>query len=563
MSGPCSERRVRNRFSIGILDSAESQGPITLPVTPWSWFDWGDESTVIGYSPQVHSPETPPPPHAWGGGGNFVASGAGAEWDRAINGRRVLNIQTEPDDTIASAYSDYFYFQDGDTGFDNLWGAKFDVLPVGSHSFPGMSYTYLGDWAFYYISPYVTSAATGSKLCLTIGLYTDPDNGDGQYGFDYFLLQTDFSFDTDFHVVILHVGETVADTLVSVDGVTVPFSGFVRGNYYGSTVGDPQTSEAWPPSWWSDSRLTTLTNGASNGYDYVGGLGKDSGGGFDNYFPDFGIVSMTATTYAVMMCGTFPPLDDAQRLQASDYCRQFFVPQVSDVDGLPIPTYPLGEQGLALLRPFNPGPGGGYAATSSSPAWSPTGVFQGIIRVRFGQSTDQSLMSVWDGTGGGPQSWAFFCQDNGVLNFSGIHTGSPYNLQATIGFTLPVNTTVWLGFEFTPNVGAAFYRADDSETMPALWSGWDHFGDGLSVVDSPSPQAALLAVGGVPNGSPTGYDGRAKGVFRAALFDNGTLIADADFSQTGSPLAVVGASSYTDSLGNVWTLVDDAAIVAS
>jgi hypothetical protein len=120
-------------------------------------------------------------------------------------------------------------------------------------------------------------------------------------------------------------------------------------------------------------------------------------------------------------------------------------------------------------------------------------------------------------------------------------------------------TTYWLGYEYNSLTGAwGIYRHADTgtNTPPTIWSGWSEATTGVATAVIPFDSTAPLSIGARGDGNAP-----LSGTIQVArLYDDGVLIADADFTASASPVAVAGAATYTDSVGNVWTLVGAAFI---
>lgn len=200
---------------------------------------------------------------------------------------------------------------------------------------------------------------------------------------------------------------------------------------------------------------------------------------------------------------------------------------------------------------------GSYLTTPDSPDWTVSGVLRFVMRVK-------------------PVSWA-----TGVAQILATHTGvSNFAVQWYIGVTgaqgfqvsadgtavtsvgsgtmgLVNNTPYWIGVEYNTLTGAyAFYKASDQSTTPALWSGWSLILSSTTAAVTMFESNAIVRLGADSAGGS-----RLTGtVYDFRWYNNGVLVANPDFTASASPRAVLGATTYTDSTGKVWSLLGTAKI---
>lgn len=204
---------------------------------------------------------------------------------------------------------------------------------------------------------------------------------------------------------------------------------------------------------------------------------------------------------------------------------------------------------------------GGGASTPDIAAWNVTGVMDVVAKVTLPDYTPgaTSHLVAHDDIIGGSRGWSFLLNTDGTLAFFLSSNGTTAAVQqSSAAHGLTNRREYWLGVSYNTATGAlAFYKADGAEAMPTRWSGWTLISAHSVTAAVPFNSTAALTIGisgGVGIFPVVGW------IHRAAVYDDGTLIADPNFGPDGAPLAVVNAPTYTDSTGKVWTLAGAAYI---
>ena len=211
------------------------------------------------------------------------------------------------------------------------------------------------------------------------------------------------------------------------------------------------------------------------------------------------------------------------------------------------------------------GTSGTYADTPDAAAFSPfSGLLRLAVRVAAADYTPalrRVLISQSTGTGN-QRAW-YFTTEAGATPSLGLATctdGVSLTLQATTGaIPLVDGQTYWLGVEHNTATGAAaFYWAADSPEPPTFWSGWQSIAKGADAPSGTLFDTSTPVIIGARDGGTT--DRFVGTVYRALVLNSSTVLTDADFSDTGSPLAVAHTTSYTDEYNKTWTLHGTAVI---
>jgi len=195
------------------------------------------------------------------------------------------------------------------------------------------------------------------------------------------------------------------------------------------------------------------------------------------------------------------------------------------------------------------------ATAPDNAAWNVAGVMDIALRVRLPDYTPAAVMYLMAHSEptAVDRGWAFLINADGTLRFSASNNGSAYQVdQVSSAPSLTNGTEYWLGCTYNTATGAlSFYKANAAEAMPTRWGGWtlisSHTVTAVTFFDA-TTTLSIGASGGF-------FSSRLIGVvYRAALYDDGTLIADANFAPDGSPKAVTNTATYTDSQSRVWTI---------
>ncbi len=212
-------------------------------------------------------------------------------------------------------------------------------------------------------------------------------------------------------------------------------------------------------------------------------------------------------------------------------------------------TWNIGDATQAPVGLYTDGFGLSFISSPDAAKWQvgQVGTVQMMCRMESDNWGSQQLLGQYDD---GVSDWLWYIETSDVMRFTPNFSSFPAN---TTDMNLVNGTAYWLGVEYNGATGAlAMYMAADSEAMPTVWSSWTSISTGLS-----------LSTGGVVNSSSlvrTGI-GNLGTMYRLKCIDNGTTICDLDFTEAGSPQAVVGGTTYTDPQANVWTLNGFAEII--
>lgn len=206
------------------------------------------------------------------------------------------------------------------------------------------------------------------------------------------------------------------------------------------------------------------------------------------------------------------------------------------------------------------GSSGCYVTTPDHADWGLAGVVRWVARVKATDWTKGSEQAVFSRYGAaGQKSWWWIVRDVDGMNFVGFADGTTGVLDNdSSAFGLTDNVAYWIGYEYNTATGAyAFYKCADQASVPTIWASWTSVSSGTIAASTLFDGTSPVYLGGM-----SGDIFRLTGtIYRAQIYDDGVLVANPDFSATGSPLAVPGAGTYTDSLGKVWTMNGTAAIV--
>lgn len=194
--------------------------------------------------------------------------------------------------------------------------------------------------------------------------------------------------------------------------------------------------------------------------------------------------------------------------------------------------------------------------TPDSSTWNISGVIDIACRVRaadYSPSPSQFVAGHHEPTGN-QRGYALFLQTTGALNFVASSGGGAANVSTnSSNASLTDGIAYWIGVSYNTVTGAlTFYKHADQEAMPTIWSGWTTISTHTVTAVTPFDCNASLSIGATGSFLSSRFVGT---VYRVALYDDGVLIADANFQGDGSPKATANSTgTYTDSLGNVWTL---------
>jgi hypothetical protein len=188
-----------------------------------------------------------------------------------------------------------------------------------------------------------------------------------------------------------------------------------------------------------------------------------------------------------------------------------------------------------------------------SAAWIPTG--------------DSTFIAKWNSSGDQRSFW-FGYNNTGLLKYEWSPDGTNGAVTTKVSSVASGffdDSRRFVGVTHDVDNGAAgndikFWTSTDGETWTQLGSTQTTAGT-TSIFDS----TARLTVGAYENtGTGRRIDGR---IFQAALLSgasltSGTDVASPNFTEQGTPAATVGASTYTDTQSNLWTIAGTAAIIA-
>lgn len=208
------------------------------------------------------------------------------------------------------------------------------------------------------------------------------------------------------------------------------------------------------------------------------------------------------------------------------------------------------------------GSSGAWASTPDIAAWTAAGVLRWVARIRasdYTRAADQVIIGQYVNTGN-QRAHLFAVTTAGALRLDISSNGTTNAFtQASSAPAFVDGTAYWVGVEYNTATGAlTYYKAADAEAQPALWAGFTQISTHTVAAAAPFASTGALGIGAIDAGVTARFFGS---IIRAQFIDDGVTIANPDFSANGSPLAVTGASTYTDSTGKVWTLGGTASIL--
>lgn len=226
-----------------------------------------------------------------------------------------------------------------------------------------------------------------------------------------------------------------------------------------------------------------------------------------------------------------------------------------------VKSFPLQKGGLRLT--------GGYATTPDLAGWVVTGQMIAVVKVSlddWSPIANRTFIAHWVASGNQKSFWAGQRPASARPIFEVSSTGSGSTASDVGTFSpAPVDGDIyWLAYVWNSSTGVMEFHLhpDTSTNIPPPmfpFSGWKtNENKGAITPFVPFDSTAVLSIGADGVGLSPMTDGT---IYVARIYDDGVLIADADFTPQASVLAIPGASTYTDSVGNVWTLNGAAAIV--
>lgn len=198
------------------------------------------------------------------------------------------------------------------------------------------------------------------------------------------------------------------------------------------------------------------------------------------------------------------------------------------------------------------GSAGTYVSTPDAAGYTFAGTYRVMVRVRATDWTAAATQQLVTHGSSGNLGWRLSVTTAGALLWGRSTDGTTEVTQTSSAPSLVDNTVYWLGVEYVTATGAVtFYRAADSQAMPAVWSGWTQVSTHTMTSGTPAGSTAALVVG-----ADGAFANRLTGrIYEARLYSGSTLVAwlqpdlDADRS----------ATSFVASTGETWTLAGAAA----
>lgn len=203
------------------------------------------------------------------------------------------------------------------------------------------------------------------------------------------------------------------------------------------------------------------------------------------------------------------------------------------------------------------------ANTPDYAALNVAGTLQITARVKgisYTPAGTQMIVGHWDIVSN-QRSWGFFIPaTTGTLLFQASSNGTAVAVtQASSAAGLVNNTEYWLGVEYVTTTGACtFYKAPAGINEPTKWTGWTQ-------ISTHAPAACVLfdatcpaSVGAFGSFFSANFPGI---VYIARAYQTGTRVLDFDASPSGN--AIPGTSTFTDSLGKVWTVRGGSSIASA